>query len=297
MIDADVPAFWQRLGLPGIFDAHTHFLPPNIQAAVWRQFDAAGPKLGREWPITYRLEVDERVEVLRGLGVRHFTAHPYAHKPGVATYLNGWCATFAAEVPECLRSATFYPEPGVGEYVEVLVAGGVEVFKVHTQVGEFELDDPLLLPAWKVLEESGTPVTVHVGSGPVPNEFTGIHYLSRLMEAFPRLQVIVAHMGAPEIRETLQLVDRYERLHVDTTMIFTDFFGPHAVWSDRFKERLVRQQDRILLGTDFPSIPHPYAHQLEALERLGLGDDWLRAVCWENGLRVFGEAPSSGLGS
>ena len=289
MKDSDVPAWWQSLGLPGIFDVHVHFLPPNIQAAVWREFDSAGPKLGREWPIRYRGDVDERVAVLRGMGVRHFSALPYAHKPGVAAYLNDWAAQFKAEVPECLRSATFYPEPGVAEYVGALVADGVQVFKVHTQVGEFLLDDPLLDGAWAVLEEAGTPIVTHVGSGPVPNEFTGIDHLARLMERFPRLRIVVAHMGAPEVRETLVLAERYERLHLDTAMMFTDFFQPGATFSDRFKARLLRQQDRILFGSDFPSIPHPYAHQLEALERLGLGDDWLRAVCWENGLRVFGD--------
>ena len=30
---------------------------------------------------------------------------------------------------------------------------------------------------------------------------------------------------------------------------------------------------------------------LEGLARLGLGDDWLRAVCWENGVRLLGSAP------
>jgi predicted TIM-barrel fold metal-dependent hydrolase len=56
--------------------------------------------------------------------------------------------------------------------------------------------------------------------------------------------------------------------------------------------RLVDLQDRILLGSDFPSIPYPYLHQLESLERLGLGDDWLRAVCWHNGAALFGPGRS-----
>ena len=30
------------------------------------------------------------------------------------------------------------------------------------------------------------------------------------------------------------------------------------------------------------------AHQLESLEALGLGEEWLRAVCWGNGVRLFG---------
>lgn len=290
MKDSDVPAWWQALGLPGLFDVHVHFLPPNIQAAVWREFDSAGPKLGRKWPVFYRGDVDERVAVLRGMGVRHFSALPYAHKPGVAAYLNDWAAQFKAEVPESLHSATFYPEPGVAEYVGALVADGVQVFKVHTQVGEFMLDDPLLDGAWALLEETGTPIVTHVGSGPVPNEFTGVDHLARLMARFPRLCIVVAHMGAPEVRETLVLAEGYERLHLDTAMMFTEFFQPGVVFSDRFKARLLRQQDRILFGSDFPSIPHPYAHQLEVLEQLGLGDDWLRAVCWENGLRLLGDA-------
>ena len=48
-----------------------------------------------------------------------------------------------------------------------------------------------------------------------------------------------------------------------------------------------------MLGSDFPNIPYPYAHQLEVLERLRereprLDDDWLRAVCWFNGNRLIG---------
>ena len=52
--------------------------------------------------------------------------------------------------------------------------------------------------------------------------------------------------------------------------------------------RLADLGHKILLGTDFPTIPYPYAHQLESLARLELGDGWLRAVCWENGAALFG---------
>ena len=46
--------------------------------------------------------------------------------------------------------------------------------------------------------------------------------------------------------------------------------------------------DRILLGSDFPNIPYPYLHQLQALARLELGPDWLRAVCHDNAARLLG---------
>ena len=281
-------AFWRELGIPGLFDVHVHFLPDNIQRRVWEQFDQAGPKIGREWPVRYRQSVEDRVALLRDLGVRRFSALPYAHKPGVATYLNDWARTFAAEVPESLWSATFFPEPEAAAYVGALVDEGVEVFKVHVQVGAFHLDDPMLDGVWERLEASGTPIVVHAGSGPVPNAFTGPEPLARVLARWPRLAVVVAHLGAPEYDEFLSLAERFERVHLDTTMVFTDFFGEMSTFPPSLLPRLVDLREKVLLGSDFPMIPYPYLHQLESLARLGLGEEWLRAVCWDNGARLFG---------
>jgi predicted TIM-barrel fold metal-dependent hydrolase len=288
---APVRAFWEGLGLPGLFDVHVHFLPPNIQRAVWAVFDDAGPKIGREWPIRYRESHVERVELLRAMGVRRFSTLPYAHKPGVASYLNGWSREFAAAVPEVLWSGTFYPEEGAAAYVGELVSAGVEVFKLHLQVGEFHLDDPLLDDTWGLLAEADVPVVVHAGSGPVGNDYTGPGSTLRLLERHPRLPIIVAHMGAPEVQTFLELAESYERVRLDTTMMFTDFFG--VDYPDALLPRLLDLQHKILLGTDFPTIPYPYVHQLEGLARLDLGDDWLRAVCWGNGAELFGETHDS----
>lgn len=283
---AAVRAFWQQLGLPGLYDVHVHFLPPAIQRAVWAVFDAAGPKIGRDWPIRYRQTHEERVEILRGFGLRRFSTMPYAHKPGVAGYLNEWSREFAASVPEVISSATFYPEPDAGAYVAAEVAAGVEILKIHLQVGEFHLDDPLLDPVWGVLSDAGTPIVVHAGSGPVPNDFTGPASMQRLLARFPRLSIIVAHMGAPEFADFLALAERYDDVRLDTTMMFTEFFG--IDYPADLVPRLRDLQPKILLGSDFPTIPYPYVEQLEGLARLDLGDDWLRAVCWENGVDLLG---------
>ncbi|HET8602899.1 MAG TPA: amidohydrolase family protein [Marmoricola sp.] len=292
MIDEDVPAWWQALGLPGLFDVHTHFLPEPVQRKVFAEFDKAGPKIGRPWPIRYRGSHEERVARLRDLGVRRFSSLPYAHRPGIASYLNDWARTFSAAVPDCLWSATFYPEPEAAGYVAGLLEEGVEVFKVHVQVGEFDLGDPLLDKVWGVLEDSGTPVVVHAGSGPVGNDFTGPAPMRRVLERFPRLAAVIAHMGAPEYAEFIALAERFEHTHLDTTMVFTDFFEDAGPFPRAMVPRLADLGERVLLGSDFPTIPYPYAHQLEGLERLGLGEEWLRAVCWDNGCRLFGLPPS-----
>ncbi len=74
-------------------------------------------------------------------------------------------------------------------------------------------------------------------------------------------------------------------------MVGTPFSDRFAAVPPSVVRRLGELRERVVLGTDFPNIPYPYATQLEALERFELGDDWLRAVCWANGARLLG-APS-----
>ena len=286
--DDDVPRYWGELGLPGLVDVHVHFLPEPVQAKVWQYFADAEKHYGAAWPVTYALPADERLAVLERLGVRAFPTLPYPHRPGMAAWLNEWSAEFAARRPQVLQSATFFPEPEAPDYVDRALDQGARVFKVHVQVGRFDPRDPLLAPVWARLEETGTPVVIHCGSGPLVGEHTGPRPVSGLLERHPRLQLVIAHLGMPEYREFLDLAERYERVHLDTTMFATDFTERLMPFDPALRPRLARLAGKVLLGSDFPSIPYAYAHQLTALDRLDLGDDWLRAVLWGNGARLFG---------
>ncbi|MFD6342099.1 amidohydrolase family protein [Streptomyces sp. NPDC060131] len=288
-----VQRFRERTGLPGLVDVHTHFMPERVLRKVWAYFDSAGPLIGREWPISYRREEAERVALLRAFGVRAYTSMLYPHKPGMAEWLNGWAAGFAARTPDCLRTATLFPEDGVEAYVREAVegdaeAGGARIFKSHLQVGAYDPNDERLDRVWGLLAEAAVPVVMHCGSGPAPGKYTGPEPVGRLLARHPRLRLIVAHLGMPEYVDFLDLAARYAEVRLDTTMAFTDFSEDFAPFPGEARARLADLGDRILLGTDFPNIPYPYVHQLEALERLGLGDEWLRAVCYGNGARLFG---------
>jgi len=288
LADAEVPRFWAGLGLPGLVDVHVHFYPERMLRKVWRYFDDVA-RYGYEWPIAYRWPDEARVAHLETMGVRAFTALSYAHRPGMAADLTAWAVDFAARTPGCLPSGTFYPEPGVLAEVDKALAAGVRVFKVHVQVSEFDPRDELLDPVWGRLAETGTPVVVHAGSGPLPGRYTGPGPLAAVLARHPRLTAVVAHLGVPEYAEFLDLAERYERVHLDTTMAGTDFVErlmPYPVGL-RPRLRALGLAGRVLLGSDFPNIPYPYAHQLESLARLDLGADWLRAVCWDNARALF----------
>ncbi|HEY5854937.1 MAG TPA: amidohydrolase family protein [Aldersonia sp.] len=284
---AAVTAFWRDLGLPGLIDVHTHFMPERVMRKVWAYFDAAGPILGRPWPITYRGDDDTRVTLLREFGVRAFSSLVYPHKPGMAAWLNDWAAEFAADTPDCLPTATFYPEPDAAGYVRAAIARGTRVFKAHIQVGDYDPTDPLLDDVWGALADAQIPTVIHCGSGPAPGRFTGPTPIEQVLQRHPQLPLIIAHMGGPEYSAFLDLVERHPRVDLDTTMVFTEFNERIMRFPRSEMPRVRDLGDRILFGSDFPNIPYPYLHALEALRDLELGDDWLRAVCYGNAARLF----------
>lgn len=285
--DVDIPSFWRSLGLPGLIDVHTHFMPDNVLAKIWAYFDHFA-EAGLSWSAVYRYDEERRLRLLREFGVRRFTALLYPHRPDMAEWLNGWGAEFAARTPDCLRTATFFAEPSAARYVREAIAGGTRVFKAHVQVGGYDPRDPLLEPVWGLLAESGVPVVVHCGSGPEAGRHTGPRVFGEVLARHPRLIAIIAHMGMPEYGEFLALADRHPGVRLDTTMAFTEFTEKLRPWPDELTPRLADLGDRVLLGTDFPNIPYAYAEQLTALARLDLGDDWLRGVCHDNAARLFG---------
>lgn len=268
-------------------DVHTHFMPERVHEAVWRYFDEVEPSFGRAWPIRYRYPIERRVEILGELGVRHFTALLYPHKPGMAESLCAWAREFGERTPGCVPTGTFFPEPSAQRYVREAIEAGTVIFKSHVQVGAYDPRDDLLDPVWGLLAEAGTPVVVHCGSGPMDGEFTGPGPFADVLARHPRLTAVIAHCGAPEYREHLDLVEKYPNVHVDTTMVGTAYLDDIAPLDADSIARLGAFGDRVVLGTDFPNIPYAYAEQLAALESWGHGDEWLRTVCWTNGARLL----------
>jgi len=276
------------LGLPGIIDVHTHFMPKRVLDKVWAYFDRAAPLIGRQWSVAYRTDEAERVDTLRGFGVRKFTSLVYPHKPGMAAWLNEWAGEFAASTPECLATATFYPEPDAARYVDAALRAGTRIFKAHLQVGDYDPNDPQLDDVWAMIDDANVPVVIHCGSGPRPGRFTGPAPILALLQRRPRLPLVIAHMGMPEYGEFMDLAERFSNVRLDTTMVFTPFTDETMPFPRDELARLRRIGDRILFGSDFPNIPYLYADVLRSLtEVAGVDEDWLRGVLYHNAAQLF----------
>ncbi len=277
-------ALYRRLRIPGVVDAHVHFMPPRIHEKVWRWFDEAP----FHWPIRYRQDEEARRRALARFGVVRYTSLNYAHRPGMAEWLNAWTLELLDRDPRVIGTATFFPEEGVARYVDAALRDPrIRGFKLHAQVGRFDPDDPRLHPGYARAQEAGAVITLHVGSAPVPGEYTVPERFRAVVRRFPRLRFVVAHLGAYETDHYLDLAERYETIYFDTAMVFVDF-ATLGRFPDALLPRVEAARDRILFGSDFPNLPYPWSHQVEALQRLGFGDGWLRAVLYENAVKLYG---------
>lgn len=285
--DEDLPAYWASLDLPGVIDVHVHLMPDRLQEKVWEYFDSEGPLLGRPWPVRYKLERSQRLRRLQEFGVLAFPSLLYPHKPDMAEGLNDWAAEFAADTPGCLQTATFFAEPGAGAYVRRAIGAGARVFKAHIQVGGYDPRDEVLEEVWGALAEAGVPVVLHVGGFPVPTRFTGPEIFGEVLARHPNLPALIAHLGLPEFGGFADLAERYPAVRFDTAAVFTQFTNVSAPFPKEWVPRLLDLGDRIMFGSDFPTIPYSYAEQVAAVASVGLGEDWLRKVFYGNAVTLW----------
>jgi uncharacterized protein len=284
--DSEVAPFVRSLGLEGSIDIHVHALPPKLQEAVWAYFDRLDDP---PWPITYRDDEATRFATLRDLGVIAHTTLAYGHRRGVAEWCNEHTLALADERPQVIPTFTFHAEPEAAAYVERAIARGGRIAKVHLQVGRFEVTDPTLDEVWPQLSASGIPVVIHasavygVDGG---HEYCGPDVVRALLERHPDVTVVVAHLGAPDCEGFLTLAEQVPDLWLDTTMVLTDppYFPPYPA---ELLARLAAIHDRVLFGSDFPSIPHPYVAQVRGLALLELDLAGVRAVLHDNAVRLL----------
>jgi uncharacterized protein len=275
--------------LPGpagpCIDAHVHLHPEGLARAIERWFVEHG------WVPGHRFEPAAVADSLRARGVERFCFFSYAHKPGMARELNRWLSTQARRLPEAVALGTLHPDdPDLDEVAREATGDlGLRGFKFHHSVQRFHVDDERLFGVYERAEAAGHLFVLHVGTMPYRDSFTGVERFARLMQRFPRLRVSVAHMGAFQSPEFLALLPRYPHLYVDTTMAMsphaTPFTGaqPEAVSTDA----LVRHQDRVLFGSDFPLIPYDYDEERRWAWERGLDEGVRRKIFHDNAAAFF----------
>lgn len=279
-----------------IIDMHSHFFPLRMFESIWEYFTT------RNWSIRYQDTPDALAQNLLEMGVSRFVTYNYAHKPGVAAGLNEWTARFAELHPEAIPFATVFPadEDNRGMLDELLGRKGFRGIKIQPLVSDFYAWDERMDEVYECLLEHDAILTIHAGTAPIANEYVGADHFEPVMEKYPELKVVVAHMGAFEFERFFDIVREYPNVYLDTSVNFIDpelmrslverrEFPPLQVPAEFDRGVLRELSDRLLFGSDYPNIPYTYEDCIRSILRLDMGDDFNRAVFFENALLLLGE--------
>ena len=272
-------------------DIHTHLHPERLFRAIRRWFAEHS-----DWRFDSPTEPELVAAFLRDRGVERFVYFSYAHKAGIAREINAWLHGVRLRVPDGIPLGTIHPDdPDLMEAVdEALLGYGFHGFKFHINVQRFFPDDPRVLPVYQRLFDLDRLLLIHVGTAPWPNGFDGYPRFERVMDMFPNLKVVVAHMGSFETRRFFGLMERCPNLYLDTTMAFAPIRHEYRKIDTRLNrisvpnDDLLRWQDRIVFGSDFPNLPYPYEEERDALWLRDLPPAVYRKIFHDNAVALLG---------
>lgn len=274
-------------GLPPIVDAHVHIFPGNIFSAIWAWFDE------NAWPIRYRMSTSEALGYLLGRGIRRVVALQYAHKPGISSVLNRYMAKKCEEFPGRVTgmAAVFPGEPDGEVILKEAFDHGLKGVKLHAHVQCFDMNGPEMDILYDLCQSRQKPMVMHVGREPKstayrcdPYQICSAAKLERVLQAFPKLRICVPHLGIDETAAYRRLVEKYDNLWLDTTMVLSGYFPlKEAVDLENFRA------DRVMYGSDFPNIPYAWDRELKWLRNSGMPPEDLEWILGKSVAGFFSE--------
>ena len=267
-----------------IIDFHVHLFPDRLFDAIWKHFIS-----DYGWDVLYHFYYRECVDHLRKNGIGTIAYSNYAHRKGMAKYLNEWNVKVLDEMPDLYCFAAYHPEDENGPNMAASIVKHPKIlgFKLQLLVQCFYPHDERLYPLYDIIMENGKWLLIHTGTGPVGNEFTGINHFKKLLKRYPDMRIIVPHMGALEYDEFGALLDDYPNIYLDTSYSFISHVKIGFLSSRLGTEFLEKYQDRILYGSDFPNLVFPREDEIKTLLSLNLSPSFYDKVFWKNGWEII----------
>lgn len=224
-----------------LIDIHTHVYPQAIArkaAASIRDFYQLGTD-----------ELDGTTDTLlkKGdeAGIDRFVILPVAVRPDRTRHINDFILEQIAIQPRFIGFGTIHAGmENIAQEAEYIMEKKLKGIKMHPDTQAFCIDDARLFPAYEAIQGK-LPLILHMGD--VRYTYSHPARLRRVLELFPRLQVIAAHFGGYGMYETARdlLYDKDCIFDVSSSMMFME---------QGVAERYINMYgaERMAFGTDYP---------------------------------------------
>ena len=205
---------------------------------------------------------------------------------------NQWTCQVAREDPRLVAFIGLDPsmgEEGMVKEIEARQAEGARGIKLHPAAQRFYPADRRLWPVYERAQELGLPVIYHSGAfalGPRALDFAEPRQFPEVLQAFPRLTVVLAHTGFGDFDACQALARTYANVFFDCCAVVNGS-EPSPVLGDDEAAAALRQvgSGRVMFGSDYPWFDP--ALDAARIQRLPLSDAEKRAVLYDNAVRIL----------
>ena len=225
-----------------IIDIHTHIYPDSIAQKASDSVKEFYEGLGDP-----SMNGTESMLLQRGekAGIGQFVVLPVAIRPDRVQSINDYIYQRAKANSSLIPFGTVHAAmDGLTDEVERLIALGVRGIKMHPDSQRFAIDDPRLFPMYEAVR-GRVPVMLHMGDPRY--DYSHPLRLRRLLELFPGLEVIAAHLGGYSMYETA-------RECLQDTSCVMDISSSARFLEPGAAEKYINLYgaERIAFGSDYP---------------------------------------------
>jgi predicted TIM-barrel fold metal-dependent hydrolase len=237
-------------GFTLLVDCHSHIwaYPGHLSDEFVNEANARsrGHKLDLHIPPEKHFQAMAGVDKVIVFGLR-------AHHSGLWVP-NDYVANYAASHPEkvigfgAIDPAVDPIDETLNEIVRLKLRG-VKLGPIYQNIHP---TDPRMMRVYNFCQSHGLPILIHQGTTFVrtgPLKFALPILLEDVVIAFPRLKMIIAHLGHPWIADTLVLIRKHPYLYSDISALH---YRPWQFYNALIMAKEYGVLDKILFGSDYP---------------------------------------------
>jgi len=172
---------------------------------------------------------------------------------------------------------------------------GLFGLKLYPTTNGYMADDPKAFRVYEAAAGIDMPVMLHHAGMPDPRDLMR-HADPALIDnvacSFPKLKIVVAHLGYPRVDETLYVARKHRNVWCDISWPYGDVNHPsyvYMLWRDLLTALNLGVLKKLVFGTDYPGVrQRPYVEMLMSVNRyaahpdLMIPEDRLSAILDEN---------------
>ncbi len=168
---------------------------------------------------------------------------------------DSYVAQYAAEHPDTLVGFLSVDPTQDGWHDEMHEGHrklGLRGIKLLPMYAGFRPDDDLLNPLWSYASDQGLPVLLHAGTTFVSQsvlEFTLPRHLDRVATRYPRVKMILAHLGHPYEGECVAVIRKHPHVYADISALH---YRPFQLYHSLMLVQEYGVWDKVLFGSDYP---------------------------------------------